>query len=203
MYSWRDVARLVYMKKNMCRHSKWLLHWQDSFTRQGFVDGFNQVSFWRFELNLMAEFQLQTDAAGSLGYGIYFKGSWCAGIWSEDWQQRGITWDLMVLEQWANSVMYFWCDSLALVHITNSLTSCSEHVMPWVWAFTLHALKFYIMVWARHILRLDNSLLDALLHPQIEGFRELAPEANEYPETLPSEIWHIGGMRLNKRWVWH
>ena len=58
-------------------------------------------------------------------------------------------------------------------------------------AFTL---QFNIMVQARHILGLYNSLADALFHQQIERFRELNPGASTHPETLPP----IGGMMLKE-----
>lgn len=39
-----------------------------------FLDGFNGVFFWEDELCLYTDFQVHTDAAGTLGYGIYFRG---------------------------------------------------------------------------------------------------------------------------------
>ena len=41
-----------------------------------FLDHFNGVSFWRSELSLRAEVQVNSDAAGALGFGIYFRGRW-------------------------------------------------------------------------------------------------------------------------------
>ena len=66
--------------------------------------------------------------------------------------------------------------------------------MALVRPFTLRGLKFNILVQARHITGIDNNLTDALLHQQIERFRELDPGANEFPETLSPEIWQIGVM---------
>ena len=61
--------------------------------------------------------------------------------------------------------------------------------MRLVRAFTLRTLQFKIVVQARHIPELDNSI------QQMERFRELAPRARKLPECLPPEVWLIGGMR--------
>ena len=83
-----------------------------------FLHGLNGVSFWRRDLCLGADFQLQMDVSDSLDFGIYFRGRWCAGKWPESWQEAGLTRDLNFLElfpiigalwlwagEWANSVV--------------------------------------------------------------------------------------------------
>ena len=80
---------------------------------------FNGVSFWRSDLQLKLEFQVQTDAAGSLGFGG--NGAWRCGL------RSGISKALLgphLLEffpivcalwlwahEWANSSVRFWCDT--------------------------------------------------------------------------------------------
>ena len=71
---------------------------KDLLVRSQFLAGFNGISFWRGEIGLKANFQVQSDGAGSLGFGIYFRGRWCAGMCPEDWHQNGITRDLTFLE---------------------------------------------------------------------------------------------------------
>ena len=63
-----------------------------------FLVEFNGVYFWRSETNLRAEFQVQADVAGSLGFGIYFRGRWCTEWWPKEWHQLGITRDLTFLD---------------------------------------------------------------------------------------------------------
>ena len=63
-----------------------------------FLDSFNGISFWRANVCLEADFQVQTDVPGALGYGIYFQGRWCAGAWSGDWTQLGITRNMTFLD---------------------------------------------------------------------------------------------------------
>ena len=54
-------------------HRRKLSLWrkEDSRVWLKFLDGFNGVSFWWEEVRLGAEFQVNLDSAGLLGYGIY------------------------------------------------------------------------------------------------------------------------------------
>ena len=170
-----------------------------------FLVEYNGVSFWRSTRLLRAEFQVQSDAAGSAGFGIYYRGRWCSGTWPVEWHQTGVTKDLTFLEffpivgalwlwaeEWANSAVRFWCDNQAVVHVVNNQTSRSERVMALVRAFTLRPLKFNILIQARHVPGIDNRIADALSRQQMQRFRELDPRASADPEILPQEVWSIG-----------
>ena len=58
---------------------------EDLIVWEQFLAQFNGVSFWRSEISLKAEVQVNSDAAGAQGFGIYFRGRWCAGTWPEEW----------------------------------------------------------------------------------------------------------------------
>lgn len=123
-----------------------------------FLKEFNGVSFWMEKRRMGAEFQVHSDASGSSGFGIFYRGRWCAGQWPTAWHTVGITADLTFLElftivgalwlwgeEWANSTVTFWCDNLAVVHILASLTSQSDRVMHLVRAFILRCLELNIV----------------------------------------------------------
>lgn len=59
-----------------------------------FLSDFNGVSFWQNELRLEAELQVHSDAAGSLDFGVYFRGHCCAEDWPSQWVEMGWTRDL-------------------------------------------------------------------------------------------------------------
>ena len=71
---------------------------EDLMVWEQFLEQFNGVSFWRSEISLKADNQVNSDAAGAQGFRIYFRGRWCAGTWPEEWHQQGITRDLTFLE---------------------------------------------------------------------------------------------------------
>ena len=135
-----------------------------------FLEEFNGISFWREELCLGSELQVQTDAAVSSGYGIFFKDKWYAGMLPAEWHSQAVTRDLTFLELFpivgalwlwaraherANSVITFWCNTQAVVQIVNSLLSRSQRVMVLVKALTLRCLHFNIVLQARHVPRVD------------------------------------------------
>ena len=41
--------------------------------------------------------QVKSDAAGALGFGIYSRDRWCAGIWAKEWHQEDIMRDLAIV----------------------------------------------------------------------------------------------------------
>lgn len=119
---------------------------------------FNGVTFWREELRLEAELQVHSDAAGSLGLGIFFRSHWCSESWPEAWAEKGLTRDLLFLEffpivtavwiwgeDMANHTIHFWCNNMAVVQVIISLSSKSERVMGLVREFTLHCLRLNLL----------------------------------------------------------
>ena len=49
---------------------------QDLMVWNKLLYGFNRVSFWRADICLGTDFEVQTYASGSLGFDIYFKSIW-------------------------------------------------------------------------------------------------------------------------------
>lgn len=145
-----------------------------------FLRSFNGVSFWRTDLRLEAELQIHSDASGAMGFGVYFRGHWCAEPWPHKWVVSGVCTDLTFLELFpilvvvwlwgdhmANHSVHFWRDNLVVVYVLNSLNSRSHRVMVLVRAFTLRCLRLNILFWARHIPGLRNEVADALSHKQM------------------------------------
>lgn len=44
------------------------------------------------------DLELFTDAAGSTGFGAFFKGQWCAARWPLAWQDAGFLKNLVLLD---------------------------------------------------------------------------------------------------------
>lgn len=55
-----------------------------------FLQAFNGVSFWHENMRLEAELQITSDASGSVGFGVYFRGHWCAEVWPPNWVDTDI-----------------------------------------------------------------------------------------------------------------
>lgn len=139
-----------------------------------FLQTFNGASFWHTDLLLEAKLCIKSDAAESLGFGVYFCGHWCVEAWPPVWSEAGVCRNLIFLElfpilvvvwlwgdQLANHSVHFWCDNLAMVQVLNSLISKSHRVMELVRTLTLRCLKFNVLFLARHLLGVDNGVADA------------------------------------------
>lgn len=170
-----------------------------------FFENYNGISVFhdRFWVSNQ-DVQLYSDAAASLGFGSYFNGQWCYALWPPEWRSSGLTSDITILELfpiivalhiWGaklrNKKIVFFCDNQAVVHILNTMTSKSERVMILVREATMCCLKFNIAIKANYLEGKRNLICDSLSRMQIDRFRELAPEAEAQPQTIPSQLWTI------------
>ncbi|XP_053098810.1 uncharacterized protein LOC128322103 isoform X1 [Hemicordylus capensis] len=178
---------------------------------EAFLTDFNGVAFWRQDRLLETDLQVHSDAAGGIGFGVYFRGRWCSARWPMEWVRRGIARDLTFLElfpivvamhiwsaEFANSSVLFWCDNLAVVQIVNTQTSQSPRVMGLVRALVLQCLRANILFRSRHVLGIRNDIADALSRFQLNRFRELAPEDALLPESMPAFLWELGGRKHSR-----
>ncbi|XP_070586874.1 uncharacterized protein [Erythrolamprus reginae] len=66
--------------------------WQD------FLHTYNGVSFWRQDMLLKGDFQVKSDAAGAVGFGVVWKDKWFRADWPQEWQGTAVCRDLTFLE---------------------------------------------------------------------------------------------------------
>ena len=52
----------------------------------------------------------------------------------------------------------------------------------------LSCLKYNILFRASHVPGLQNSRADCISRLQVEKFKELSPEADEFPTTVPTNL---------------
>ncbi|CAN2388332.1 RNA-mediated [Pristimantis euphronides] len=88
------------------------------------------------------DFNLYTDASGSVGFGSVFGNDWCMARWPARWYVLGLTKNLTLLElfpivvavelwsdRMANRRIRFWSDNMSVVQVVNSLSSSSLPVL--------------------------------------------------------------------------
>ena len=81
-----------------------------------------------------------------------------------------------------------WCDNESVVAIINSGHSKAPRVMDLVRFLVLISMKHKFLVRARHVPGVSNAIADALSHFQVQRFRELAPQADQTPCTIPPSL---------------
>ena len=168
-----------------------------------FLQGWNGKSFFlEDQLTSAPDFEIYTDAAGSVGYGGYFQGHWFNGVWTKEQQldpKRRISIAYQELYpivlsallwggQWTNKRLVFQCDNQATVHAINKGTSKSYPIAHLLRLLTLKSMQCNFLLKAEHIPGKSNGIGDSLSRQQIGRFCQLAPDADLNPTPILVEI---------------
>lgn len=168
-----------------------------------FLTSWNGRSFFLDSfLTAAPDLELYTDAAGTVGFGGYFNGKWFQGRWphhllinkstgiSIEWQELFPI--VIACALWhphfSGKRLQFWCDNESVVAIINSGHSKAPRVMDLVRFLVLISMKHNFLVRARHVPGVSNAIADALSRFQVQRFRELAPQADQTPCTIPPSL---------------
>ena len=145
-----------------------------------------------------------TDAAGSIGLGIYFNGKWAQAKWGDHFKQESDSNNITFLELFPilvslhlfgnsikNKKVLFHCDNMAVVEIINQQTSKCPRVMDLVRPLVLRCMELNTEIKAKHIRGVDNSIADAISRYFMQIFRKLAPQADPQPTMIPPFLWKL------------
>ena len=96
---------------------------------------------------------------------------------------------MLSVEVWGpllrNKCIVLHTDNMAVVHVLNNQTSKNPDIMVLVRRFVVACMRQNILIHAEHIPGIYNVLPDLLSRLQIDKFRELAPNVDPEPTTLP------------------
>ena len=164
---------------------------------KGFLAKWNGCSFFLDSfVTSSPDLELYTDAASTIGFvnGKWFQGRWpphllidkCKGI-SIEWQELFPI--VLACALWyphfSGKCLQFWCDNESVVAIINSGHSKAPRIMDLVRFLVLISMKHNFLVWTRHVPGASNEIADALSRFQVSCFRELAPDADQSPCSIP------------------
>ena len=140
---------------------------------------------------------LFTDAAGAVGCGMYFQGSWAQMRWPLTWSARSITFmelfPIMVAcflwgNQFSGRKIMFYCDNQSVVSILNNKTCKCKVTMFLVRELVLSSLSHNFHFKAHHFPGVQNIIADSLSRFQMQRFHALCPEADEHPTPIPEYL---------------
>ncbi|XP_040186277.1 uncharacterized protein LOC120918659 [Rana temporaria] len=167
-----------------------------------FLETFNGRSVWMEGPVSNFDLDLVTDAAGSTGYGAFFRGRWSAEPWPDSWRKAGFLKNLVLLElfpvvlamelwgeEWKNLKVRLNCDNMGVVQVINRISASSLPVVRLLRHLVLRCLQFNVFLYAVHIPGVDNTLADSLSRFQWGRFRELAPTAERTGVPCPAWLW--------------
>ena len=162
------------------------------------LDKFNGRVFCLLERwDTSSTLELYTDAAASKRYEAICGKHWFYGPFPIAWHSLNISFlelfpITLAVHIWgatmANSCVLFFTDNAALVDIINKQTSKHKQVMILIRDLVLSCLKYNILFRASHVPGLQNSRADCISRLQVEKFKELSPEADEFPTAVPTNL---------------
>ena len=88
----------------------------------------------------------------------------------------------------SNRRVLFFTDNSALVDIINKQTSKHKSVMVLLRDLVLSCLSYNILFRAQYVPGLQNSQADNISRFQVDSFKELAPEADKFQTTVPTDL---------------
>ena len=145
----------------------------------------------------LPDFQVSSDAAGSLGYGAIFNNQWFFGAWSASQQPLSIAYkELFPIDVaaylwgpgWASWRVEFLCDNESVVAVLSSGTSRDPDLMVLLRYLALLAVHHSFSFTASSVRGKSNPVADALSRFQFQQFRHLAPQAEQSPMTVPPAL---------------
>ena len=198
------LQRMIHLT---CRVPSWFHHvhlnkefFRDLSMWRVFLTSCNRCSFF-LDSFLTADpvLELYTDTASTVGFESYFNGKLFQGRWpyhllinkllgiSIKWQELFPI--VIACALWhphfSGKRLQFWCDNESVVAIINLGHSKAPRVMDLVRFLVLISMKHNFLFRACHVPGVSNAIVDALSHCQVQRFRELAPQADQTPCTIP------------------
>ena len=163
-----------------------------------FLSSWHGVSFWLYPgMSAAPHLEVTSDAAGSLGFGAYFKGEWFSGAWAPCQSEQSIAYKELFLviiashiwgPLWFRQHILFRSNNEAVVHILTSRTSKIPCIMYLLRKLLSAAARFSFTFTAQHVPGVLNRVADALSQFQMQEFRQLVPEARMYPVAVPVHL---------------
>lgn len=145
----------------------------------------------------LPDFQVSSDAAGSLGYGAIFDNQWFCSPWSAPQQSLSIAYkELFPIvvaaflwgPQWSSRRVEFLCDNESVVSVLSSGTSRDPNLMVLMHYLALLAVRHSVSFKASSVPGKANSVAHALSRFQFERFRRLAPQAQPTATPIPQDL---------------
>ena len=187
------IARELHHHIRLSRASRQDLLWWREFLVSWHGRSFFLSPHWA----PLPDFQLTTDAAGSLGCGGVLGVHWFALSWPAELAHQHITFKelfpiavsfLLWGKLWTSRRILLFCDNEAVVNIVNSGTSRDEGVMFLLRRMFLLAAQGSFAFHASHLLGRINRLADALSRFRFQEFHQLHPEADSLPTEVSPEL---------------
>ena len=99
--------------------------------------------------------------------------------------------------------LQFWYNNESVVAIINLGHSKAPRFMDPIRFLVLISMKHNFLVRARHMPGVSHVIADALSRFQVQHFRELVPQADQTPCTIPPSLMTLWGMKSSRMHTGH
>jgi hypothetical protein len=145
----------------------------------------------------LPDFQISSDASGTLGYGAIFMSHWFSGSWSDTQIHLSIAYkELFPIviaaslwgHLWVSRRVEFRSDNTSVVEVLRAGTSRDQHMMVLLRYLLLMAARHSFTFTASHVPGKLNPIADSLSRFQFQRFRQLAPQADPVATAIPQAL---------------
>ena len=145
----------------------------------------------------LPDFQVSSDAAGTLGYGALFKRDWFAGPWSSAQMPLSIAYKelfpvVLAAALWSprcsSRRVEFCSDNMAVVEVLRSGTSRDPNLMALLRRLSLLAAQHCFSFTATRIAGKLNPVADVLSRFKFQEFHRLVPHAASAATPIPADL---------------
>ena len=145
----------------------------------------------------LPDFQVSSDASGSLGYRAIFQSHWFCGAWSVAQRSSSIAYKeffpivvaaSMWGSHWVSRRVEFLCDNESVVAVLKSGTSRDQGLMFLLRYLSMLAVRHSFLFTASSVRGKSNPIADALSRFQLQRFRRLAPYADVASTEIPASL---------------
>ena len=145
----------------------------------------------------LPDFQISSDASGTMGYGAIFMSHWFTGSWSVSQLGFSIAYkELFPIAIAANLWGHYWSsrrveflsDNTSVVDVLKSGTAKDPNLMNLLRYLFLMAARHSFTFTATHVRGKLNPVADSLSRFQFQRFRQLAPHADQVATAVPQPL---------------
>ena len=187
----RELHHHITLNKQAQADIKWWYEFLPSWNKKSLIPDNVEI--------LSSDIHLYTDAS-KIGFGAIYGTAWLQSYWEKgtvEWSidaqelfaiyVAAITW----VPQWAGKRIVFVTDNLPITQIWDVGTTKSTEIMTLIRKLFLCAAKYDFSVSLKHIPGYLNGIADSLSRFQVRRFRQLKPEAEMMPTSIPGAVWDI------------
>jgi hypothetical protein len=159
-----------------------------------FLSSWNGKNLFLFQEQPLSDFEFCTDAAGTLGFGGFYKRQW----FSEAWKPHQLAWSMPAKELypivvaaqlwghlWTTKRIIVNCDNISTVGAINRGYSNKNVISDLIRVLVYLSMHYNFHIRASYIPGKENSISDALSRLQVNKFMALAPGMTANGRCIP------------------